>query len=146
MGIKGLPDAAKQKTTDGAIAFVKYYVSVINEAYQFQKPGLLEPMSLSTCKTCDLWEQSVVDYSAEGEHTDGPIYGASGEFYLAANLLDSSPASVHVGARFPAVNVHLLDKNGRVIKTETANKLEMVFPAVWTGDGWRIAKAQNGSA
>lgn len=146
MGVKGLPDAAKQKTTDGAIAFVKYYVSVINEAYQFQKPGLLEPMALASCKTCDLWEQSVVDYSAKGEHTDGPVYRSGGKFYIAANLLDLSPASVHVGSKFPSVDVRLVDKSGRVVKTETADKPEMVFPVVWTNDGWRIAKAQNGSA
>ena len=146
LGITGLPDAAKQKTTDGAIAFVKYYVSVINEAYQFMKPGLLEPMALASCKTCDLWEQSVVDYTAKEQHTDGPIYRSGGEYYIAANLLNATPPEVHVGTKFPPTAVRLIDQGGQVVKSESVEKPEMVFLVEWTDDGWRVQKAQDGSA
>ena len=146
LGINGLPDAAKQKTTDGAIAFVKYYVSLINYAYQFGKPGLLEPLALDSCKTCGLWAQSVVDYSAKRQHTDGQIYRDGAEYYIAANLLSASPAEVHVGAKFLPTTVRLVDQSGAVVKTEKVEKPEMVFLVTWADGGWRVAKAQNGSA
>lgn len=145
LGIKGLPDAAKQKTTAGAIAFVKFYVDVINTAYQESRPGILEPLALSSCKTCDLWEQSVVTYSGKGQRADGPIY-RNGGFYVAADLLANTPASVHVGAKFASTIVRLVDAEGTVVKTESASEPKMVFPVVWTSSGWRIEKAQSGSA
>ncbi|MFC6713271.1 DUF6318 family protein [Branchiibius cervicis] len=91
LGINGLPDAAKQKTTDGAIAFVKYYVSVINQAYQHPQTGLLEPFALESCKTCDRWEQSVAQLVRNNQHADAAIFPEVDGTEIVADLLDLQP-------------------------------------------------------
>ena len=141
LGIKGLPDAAKQKTTDGAIAFVKYYVSVINYSYQHPQVGLLEPFALDSCKTCDRWEQSVQYLVNHRQHLDTDVYAHPTRYYLAANSIGTG--RVDVGASFDPNVIHWLDESGSPVRTENAAKQDMVLPLEWQSGGWTVIKAQN---
>ena len=142
MGIKGLPDAAKQKTTDGAIAFVKYYVSVLNETGYRPKAGLLEPFSSDSCVTCVNFEKSVKGRIERGWRTDGPLYQSPGRFSVVANLLDQSVPSVHVLAVHTSPTIHERTKSGEIAQTYNATTTKDVYLLKWVSNSWSIQDIQ----
>lgn len=137
LGINGLPDAAKQKTTDGAIAFVKYYVAVLNETGYRPKAGLLEPLATSNCKTCRNFEDSVRSRVSEGLHTDGPLYKEPGSYTVAANLTDLSTPGAHIRVKFGSPTIHEVRKDGSFEQTYPAETTKNVYLLIWS-EGWRV--------
>lgn len=47
-----LPELAKERSQDGAEAFVRHYVTVLNYSFQFNDPRPLRPISANSCAVC----------------------------------------------------------------------------------------------
>ncbi|KYH45774.1 hypothetical protein AZH51_08765 [Branchiibius sp. NY16-3462-2] len=143
LGINGLPDAAKQKTTDGAIAFVNYYLRVVNAAYSTPDDTLISPLSDAGCKVCTAWATSVEDFAAKGAKTSGPIYLGLSKTTIVANLLGDKPAEVHVGALVDVAAAKVVDPSGKVLESSTASNSGRVFLLRWANSGWQMLQVER---
>lgn len=144
LGIKGLPDAAKQKTTDGAIAFVKYYLQVVNRAGTNPSgQRVVATMSLPGCNVCSGWDDSSIDAFSAGTHIVGDQLPAATAYSVAANLLSSQPPQVHVRGQFPEGNFQIVNNTSGSTKVEHNQAINVVFLVEWTEQGWKVAKVQQ---
>lgn len=66
-----LPDAAKQKTTAGAKAFVSYFAEVVNYAYGELEAPVLRDVSAADCAVCKLLIRDVRDLVKNGGSQTG---------------------------------------------------------------------------
>lgn len=142
LGIKGLPEAAKAKTTDGAIAFVKFYVDVLNETGYRPRVGLLEPMAGTACSSCANFQNSVKGRVERGWHTDGPLYKAPGQYEIAADLLGQNPPAVHVRAIHTSPTVHERTSSGAIAQTYDATTTRDVYLLAWQTGQWKIQEIE----
>lgn len=145
LGINGLPDAAKQKTTDGAIAFVKYYLQVVNVAYSTPDDSLIPPLSSSGCKVCTAWSSSVESFAAKKAKTSGPIYLGLSKPTIVANLLKDQPAEVHVGGTVDVAAAKVVDPAGTVLQSSGASNSGRVFLLEWANDSWKMLQVERQS-
>lgn len=146
LGIKGLPDTAKQKTTDGAIAFVKYYVSVINQVGSVPSDAkLLAGMSADSCKPCSGWDAESAANARRGVRFSGNQIPLASKYDVAANLLDSTPPAVHVRGYFGAGTYDEVRTDGTLIEKHDVDPLRVVFLLQWTGGGWITQNVQRDS-
>ena len=58
-----LPEEATENTPEGAEAFIRYYVDVVNEAYTTPRTGLIPPLSDPDCIACIEMENRVAEMS-----------------------------------------------------------------------------------
>lgn len=143
LGINGLPDAAKQKTTDGAIAFVKYYLEVVNTAYSTPDDTLIAPLSDSGCKVCAAWATSVKTFAAQKAKTSGRIYIGISQPTIVANLLADQPAEVHVQCVVDVAAAKVVDPSGKVLQASKASSSGRVFLLRWVDDGWQTLQVDR---
>lgn len=142
LGINGLPDAAQQKTTDGAIAFVKYYVAVVNFAGSKPQLGLVKGLSLDTCDTCERWESSAAYFVQHGQRIVGDQLPRGAGWDVRANLLDQSPPAAHIAVSFASADIPIRSANGSQTTQRVDSAVE-VFLLRWTGTGWLVSDVQR---
>lgn len=132
----GVPAAARANTTEGAKAFVKYYVSLVNEAYTTPKVGLLPPLSSSSCKTCATFENNASVYVARGYRYD---QAATEIFEVAPAWDDTSSGPKRVMDATGHQNAaKILDASNRVVKAIDPADYVMVMTISWTTSGWVV--------
>jgi len=138
-GAPGVPEAARQHTKAGAIAFANYYTDKVNALGLKPKKGVLEPLSQKGCKTCRNFISTVAENVAKRHHFDGPQMIRVRTY---SPYVDAAKPAVWVVMKSP--EVHIVDSSGRVVRTfpryQTA---ALVFHLRWTEAGWRTAEAKG---
>jgi hypothetical protein len=66
-----MPAAAAENTKAGAIAFVRYYIELINHAQATGDVGPLEAAESSDCRSCQRASKAVTDIYLSGGHIEG---------------------------------------------------------------------------
>ncbi len=128
----GLPPEATEDSEAGAEAFALHYIELINQTGQNPEPGVLEPLSEETCKTCKNFEGNVDYLITNSLHNDGPAARVHG-----ARAVDlGQTMNVHV--ELDQLEVDVVDQDG-----EVANSYELVEGVVFVfqlrySDGWTI--------
>lgn len=133
-GAPGVPEPARQHTKAGAKAFAEYYIGLVNSAGQRPNVGVLEPLGLQSCKSCDNYEGTVRYFVKHKQRFDGPQYRIK-----TAQVAGYSEIAVFVKvvASEPAVNI--VGSTGKQIKQYPAiDKSISVFELSWK-HGWRVA-------
>lgn len=138
-----LPAAARQRTRAGAVAFVKHFLTEYNRAVTTPMTGLLPPLSLPACGTCDGLEgharwlaKNAYRFSAAPVRTD-LVHGVGSN--SGTEVVASDPAFfVDVLPQQRAVDV--TDRRGRPVKQLPAERGTLDFELRWTTSGWRAAK------
>jgi hypothetical protein len=69
-----MPEAAKADTTAGALAFVKYYVSIVNHAAATGDTLALSDASSPSCESCRDVIQKMSDLYSAGGHSEGGVW------------------------------------------------------------------------
>ncbi|TWE11849.1 hypothetical protein BKA23_0640 [Rudaeicoccus suwonensis] len=133
-GAPGVPEPARQHTAAGAEAFARYYIDLVNRLGQNPKPGVLEPLSLDSCKTCANFEDSAAYLSSHRERFSGPQFSIVRTY---ANL-DPSNENVITAVVSPLKGARL-DQSNHVLKTYPADANQgLVFGLDWK-NGWRVS-------
>jgi len=65
-----IPPAAKAQTTAGATEMTRYFFTLLNQSWTKPQAGLMTPHFLSTCKTCQNFEDNARDYVANKQRYD----------------------------------------------------------------------------
>jgi hypothetical protein len=133
-GALGVPKAARQHTNKGAEAFVRYYNQQLNIAWSKPKTGLLKPLSLSSCKSCEGYESQAEQAADSGEHLDGPGSQIESIEITAGGSNDTLRATVKEAVQARRV----LNADGKVVGHVQPRVIFSVSELRWTQDGWRM--------
>lgn len=68
-----MPAEAEEQTEEGAVAFARHYVETLNYAMSNPRAGIVEPLALDNCATCDNFEELVAYGETEGEYLAEPM-------------------------------------------------------------------------
>src|SRR5690349_19474824 len=73
-----IPAPARTNDREGAVAFARFYFSVLNSAFRTNKTDLLAALGTDTCITCDAFVQGVEQMRAKGQRYGGDLVKVSG--------------------------------------------------------------------
>lgn len=133
-GAPGVPEAARHHNYDGAVAFARHYVDMINETGMHPKVGVLEPLALSGCKTCSGLAQNVADLTKSGSTYSGPQLG-----HIKPVRMVAGPPTV-VGMTAEQLPLTISGPSPTSLPGDP--HLGFVFTLEWTTGGWRVARIQ----
>jgi hypothetical protein len=134
-----MPEEAKADSKAGAIAFVKYYVELINHAQATGDVQALADVESEKCRSCISAQKTLQEIYGVGGHIEG---GALvGEVQSAARRPDLGGFTVFVAVRFGPQKVVRPDgttslDGGRTIMTLVVRH---------NVDGWRVLQWSRGS-
>ncbi len=136
--VQAIPLAARQRTAAGAEAFVRYYLTILNQAGTQPRRGLFEPLSTDQCRTCAGFAQNTADLMKDSERYAGPptkwttVAGLDG-------FPETSPR-YSVGARIQEGEHPIVNGAGKVVQTIEPHESTLVFELIWVGDRWKTDK------
>ncbi|WP_148043376.1 hypothetical protein [Flexivirga caeni] len=139
-GAPGVPEPARQHTKAGAIAFAEHYIGLINSVGQEPKVGVLEPLALASCKSCDNFEGTIKYFVAHKQRFDGPQYKIK-----KSNVTGYSEIAtfIRVEASEPAVSI-VAASGSNVKRYPEVLKSVSIFRLDWRS-GWRVVTIQGES-
>lgn len=132
-GAPGVPEPARQHTKAGAKAFASHYIDLINSTGVKPKTGLLEPLGLASCKSCDNYEGTVQYFVQHKQKYNGDEYSIK-----KIAVVGDSEAGTFVRVTVSQPKVSVVDEKGSAIQSYPyLNSRSMVFELSWT-PGWRV--------
>lgn len=111
------PAAAESQTSEGAAAFVEFYVDIYNYAYNTGRPSLLLPHHDDACRACSALVGLIIEPREETR-------------YL--TLTDVSATVAGANAR---VQTELVQA---ATDTSAEQQATTLFDLEWTGGGWQV--------
>ncbi len=132
-GVPDLPAEAMADTEDGAEAFVKYYIELLNYTGKFPQAGVIEPYGNEDCLTCDVLAEETSDLEAEALRYDTDS--------LRVDSIEALPfeGGYRVQLRGEATKSAIIDNNGVVqSSTEPVPELAWAFQLQLLPSGFAI--------
>ena len=131
---EGLPAAAKKHTKDGAVAFVKYFIDQVNQAWTSPDASRLEGMCLTTSKACAAFVDDARELEAKNRRYDGePVTVVSTE------PMGTIEGSQRVLVQLIQEKRNVVDSTGRRVKTDPREELRLLALVRWGQSGWQLA-------
>lgn len=133
-----MPAAARERTSEGAVAFVRYFMELTNEMKMHPRPGIIAPLSSAACKSCAGLEEVTQDLIAAKEHYRGPavtikeVWGFSGD--------PGRDASYRVGVSVLQGGYPIVSAGGDVVQEVPASDHTFVVHLTWMANGWKADK------
>lgn len=129
-----LPADARKHTPEGAVAFVKYYLEQINEAWTKPSVGLLPPLSDDGCLSCKGFEKTANDLVTKKQR-----YASTPSSFTSVKAFPGAPS----GRQYVRVigtqhKVDIVDSQGRVVSTDPQEKIAATTMAIWKGGRWLL--------
>ena len=126
------PAAAKKHTDAGAVAFVTYFLELVNYSWTRPQAGLLGPLGTSTCVSCKNLEGTSVDLVASGERFESELFGSTAVRHVVTT------DEVQVISTVAQRDVARLNTLGEVTGTQPAGATVRSFVVRWVASEWRI--------
>lgn len=133
-GAPGVPDAARQHTEAGAVAFARHYWDTVNKTAVEPKVDVLEKLATDSCKTCRNFAETVRSNVQDGQKFSGPE----------GKILESEWRANAVWMKIEPMDVDLIDADtGAVVKHYPKDPVYIwVIDLRWTAAGWRVNSMQ----
>lgn len=136
-GAPGVPEPARHKSKDGAIAFARYYIDQINLSGTAPSKDTLADLSLPSCKSCAGWTGTSDELQANGQrYKSAPL---TGSYVGTAGV----PNGYHVTMKLHQLRTDVVSASGAVVRTIPSADVTVVFLLEWSSGGWRIYKVQR---
>jgi hypothetical protein len=136
-----MPEAAKANTKAGAVAFVRYYVELINHAQATGEVGQLEAVEDEACTSCRAARKGVSDHYQSG----GTISG--GEWAIESALAVRNAAIhgwvVDTRVRYGMQTVSF--GSSRPNKVNQAGEMVASFQVRWINNVWQVLEWTRGN-
>jgi hypothetical protein len=133
-----MPDAAKANTKAGAIAFVKYYVELINRAQSTGDTDSLAAVEADRCRSCSQARNAVDHIYASGGHIEGGDWSV--DIRSATRRPDVRGWTVLVFARYGAQTIVRADG-----KTDLKGGSSLITFAVRRNAQWNVLQWSRAS-
>ena len=128
------PAAAKKRNGEGAVAFVEYYWAALNYAWTKPDKEILVGLSAKSCSVCDFFETTAADLVRDGKRLDKDPIRVD-----AARLVYVAGDEGQVFTEVSRTDASILDRNGKILATNTPTQGARGFLLRWTGK-WSIIK------
>jgi hypothetical protein len=130
-----VPSAAAAATPEGAAAFTRYYLELLNEAFRSDDASAVRAVSDSGCGGCVNLIGAIEAPSEAGERTEG------GEYVLKfAEAPPVEAGDVIVELRYSLTELRVLNAEGRVIdRKPPVDKVDAQMRLLRRGDTWLVA-------
>ncbi|OLT18315.1 hypothetical protein BJF80_15990 [Serinicoccus sp. CUA-874] len=131
-GAPEMPEEATEQTEAGAVAFALHYVEVLNYAMSNPEVGLLEPLALDGCETCDNFEE-LVEYGANQEEVLAEPMAEVGEV---TSIFTDDSARVAIPV---TQNAQPFLRDGQAVdRALEEQELSLIVRLQWE-DAWRVS-------
>ncbi len=128
---------ADAPTAEGAEAFARYWIDVLNVAFATLDPGQLQAMSEPTCKTCSNYAGSLRASARDGEVYEGGRYRV-----LSVVSAPVAGRSARVLLTYSTPKLVVRNRAGDVIDTVPRSKRStLVIDLLRRDEGWRVKEA-----
>ena len=135
-----MPELAREDSEAGAVAFAEHYLDTFNYSTMSPASGLLEPLAMDACETCNTFTDIVDEYVSNAERTAGPIL----TYEEPTGSFSGDHAVIFVTAvqAIPA----RLDASGRVVKDEgSPQAFSMAIRLNFDEAGWQVHEIEVGT-
>lgn len=137
-----VPEAARQRTNDGAIAFARYWIDQNNKAFMHPDLTSLELLCLPTSEACVRLEAQLSELRGSEAHADRP--GLTVQTARIGIPEQPGATSVVLDATMQAHNY--VDAQGNVLASTSAGRHIIVVTLLWNSGGWKISSTQGRQA
>ncbi len=135
------PVVARERTSDGAAAFVRFYISLINNAYRTGASGPLRKYAAPSCDSCTSIAASVADLYAKDLAHGGLLRVES------STATGISPSNyVTVVAVVRTSRFERLEENGSVATFKPERIGTLFFDTRWTDGSWLMTGIRDQEA
>ncbi len=129
----GIPDAAKQKTKEGAEAFLTYFFSEVNRSWMTPDPSALANMCAPQSQACDAYKRGADTLLARKQRFQDPPMTVDSLTWI------QGAAETHVfDLRAHADRARIVNASGAVVQTVKAKQLQSECTVIWLNGRWRI--------
>jgi hypothetical protein len=130
---------ADEHTSDGAVAFTKYAVEVINRAYLTGDTASMRAIATPDCGTCDRAAADIDGVYDEGQRFDGGQMTVvrAGGVAIAENVNPTTPTVMDI------TELWVIRADGSKKSTAPADVgVEILWDLAWNGS-WRLAEVRS---
>lgn len=129
-----MPAAARERTSEGAVAFVRYFMELTNEIGMRPRLGVLRPLSTANCKSCAGLEEDTQALVTDGEHYGGPAVTV--ESIGAFSGDPQRDGEYRVGVQVTQGGHPILAGNGEVVQEMPRSQRTFIVHLVWRNRMW----------
>ena len=129
-----IPAEAMTQTPEGAVAFVKFYISAINEAWTTPSELILPPLQTSSCNSCAGFQEDAKQYVQKGQH----LKSAPVQIEAVGPRAGGGGGTEFVEATVREVAVEIVDSAGAVSGRSPESTAHVVFALLWEGGQWQV--------
>ena len=134
-----VPADALPNTPQGAEAFVRYFLQMLNQGLVRAEPGVLARVSESDCKSCNAYENMMRSAQSNGRRFDRNAFVVQ----EVVRVFDTGPgAALTVDAVVRQQVVRILDASGNVVDSWSEKTAVLVFDLTRDGEVWRVKEVQ----
>jgi hypothetical protein len=129
-----IPAAAREKTPQGAEAFVQYFFSTYNDAWTLVRPGAIAALSHPECEFCRKAEDTTRTLASRGDRYNKPpvtvrktqaLSGApEPQSYVYVDLVQNKSSVVAA--------------DGSTVHNDAKKAIPSNVVLTWTVEGWRV--------
>ena len=127
-----LPEAAKENTPEGAEAFIRHYVDVLNQAHMHPELGLIERYADAGCESCESGKEAIQRLIDLDAHFDGEMY----ELQSLTPIGGGEPGVQRFEAEWRGLSAQVVSESGEVLDVVPAEDFEGIMAARWEGERW----------
>jgi len=128
-----VPAAAQAHTKAGAVAFVRFYIDLVNEGAKNPREGLLAPHSDADCVACQNLERSIRAYLDAGHHARSDVLGIEKQVPLG-----ESDGLFRLRVTITDLPTEVIDGKGNLIDRLTRNTSVRLIALSWREQGWVV--------
>ena len=129
-----MPAAAKNHSKAGSVAFVRYYLDLLNLSMLTSNGSAAKELSIRDCERCKLLESGFTTIISGGKSYLGdPRYT-----YADLASSDYSPSSAGVGGTMLRKSWRSREKGSSSSSKRPAERVGVVLRTEWTDGGWQV--------
>ncbi|ADU47786.1 hypothetical protein Intca_1268 [Intrasporangium calvum DSM 43043] len=134
----GLPAAAKKHTKDGAKAFVRHFVDVVNASWRKPNPEAIRSLCQRESESCSGYASLAERLlNGKGRYESDPI-----DVGLLVTLADSDGIS-RIHATVKVLGARVVNDSGDTVREDRKETVKNIFSLVWGTKGWSVREVSN---
>lgn len=131
-----IPEAARQHTNDGAVAFATFWVEQVDHAFQAPNPGAISRLCTPEAQLCQTIEDSNQNLSATGHHSTSSVWSIERHSVRAPAVANATQVQLTLHHK----PYQIADSTGKVVKTYGEKYSDILFTLTWISGGWMVTQ------
>ncbi|MDO5502973.1 MAG: DUF6318 family protein [Actinomycetia bacterium] len=127
-----LPEAATENTPEGAEAFIRYYIDVLNHLHQYPQTGEVAHFADEGCESCRNAEERIAWLIEHDAHLDGDLY----ELDSLTRIGGGAPGVTRFSTVWLGLGPKVLARDGEILESIPTDEFNGIMAAKWEGQSW----------